>query len=324
VEILVLHPGALGDIILSLPALAALRKRFPTSRITVAGNTDYLPFSAWGHADRVLSLSALPLHSLYGGDELPDKEAAWWNSFDLLISWTGSGNAEFESRLAALHKTARVASWRPQHGELKHVSRLFMDSLQPWVPPQERIQGPRIFVPADAKSEARAWLLQNGGLVAKPLLALHPGASGEAKRWPLGRFRSVAAMLEPSHGLLIIEGPAEPGLAAELARDLPPGKCVIAASLPLGLLAAVLSFCGGYLGNDSGISHLAAALGLRSVVIFGPTTPEQWAPSGPSVVVLRDASGCPACRLGQRDGHRCLESISVDRAWNSLTGRQCI
>ena len=134
----------------------------------------------------------------------------------------------------------------------------------------------------------------------------------------------MAAMLEPSHGLLIIEGPAEPGLAAELARDLPPGKRVIAASLPLGLLAAVLSFCGAYLGNDSGISHLAVALGLRSVVIFGPTTPEQWAPSGPSVVVLRDTSGCRACRRGQRDGHRCLESISVDRVWNSLTGRQRI
>ena len=319
-QILVLHPGALGDIILSLPALAALRRQFPSSRITVAGNTDYLPYSNWGHADRVISLAALPLHSFYIGGELQGKEAEWWNPFDLLISWTGSGDAEFERSLAALHKSAVVASWRPKHGELRHVSRIFMDSLQPWVPLQERVRAARILIPADATSEAREWLMQRRSLPAKPLVAIHPGASGGGKRWSLERFRSVAELVGPSHDLLLIEGPAEPGLAIELARDLPADKRIIAASLPLRLLAAVLSCCDAYLGNDSGISHVAAALGLRSVVIFGPTPPEQWSPSGPSVAVLRDISGCSACELAQQDGHSCLENISVERVCDFLTG----
>jgi heptosyltransferase-3 len=320
VKILVLHPGALGDIVLSLPALAALRRQFPSSRITLAGNTDFLPYSAWGHADRVVSLAALPLHKFHGGGELEEREAEWWRSFDLLISWTGSGSAGFENGLVALGKPSLVAGWRPKGREPRHVSRIFMDSLQPWVPFQEEIHPARIPVPEEARLEAREWLERRRRDPERPLLAMHPGASGEAKRWPAERLRSVAARLEPSGDVLIIEGPAESGLATRLADRLPPESCVIAASVPLRLLAAILSSCDAYLGNDSGISHLAAGLGLRSIVIFGPTPPEQWSPLGTSVVVLHDTSGCVACDLGQRDGHSCLDNITVERVCDCLAG----
>ena len=321
-QILVLHPGALGDIILALPALAALRRKFPRSCITIAGNTDYLPCSAWGHADRVLSLSALPLHALYSDGGLQGSEAEWWASFDLLISWTGAGNDQFQKSMAALGKPALVAGWRPKAGELRHVSRIFADSLYPWVPLEERIPHARVSIPEAETLEARDWLLRRRGSRAKRLVAVHPGASSGEKRWPIDRFRSVAALLEPSFDLLIVEGPAEPGLAVELARRLRPEGCVIAASLQLRLLVAILSCCDAYLGNDSGISHLAAALGLRSVVIYGPTSPEQWSPAGPSAVVLRDATGCAACAGAECDKHSCLENISVDRVWTCLTGLQ--
>ncbi len=321
-EILVLHPGALGDIILSLPALMALRQQFPNPRITFAGNTDYLPYSGWGHADRIVSLAALPLHNFYTGGRLQAEEAEWWKSFDLLISWTGAGNAEFESNLTALQKPVIVAGWRPKPRELRHVSRIFADSLRPWLPPQERIPAACISIPEEAVSEARVWLERQTGLPIKPLLAIHPGASSSEKRWPLERFRSIAKLFEPTHNLLIIEGPAEAGLAVELARGLLNERHVIAASLPLRLLAAALSCCEAYLGSDSGISHLAAALGLRSVVIFGPTPPEQWSPSGHSVTVLRDTSSCAACDRSQPEGHSCLGNITVDKVRDCLIGRR--
>jgi len=322
VQILVLHPGALGDIVLALPALAALRRQFPRSCITVAGNTDYLPYSAWGHADRILSLSALPLHAFYGEEKLQGREAEWWASFDLLVSWTGAGHAPFEKAMAALGRPALVAAWRPRTGDPRHVSRIFSDSLHPGVPLQEQMQPARILIPTDGVLEAQDWLVRHRVSRGKPMLALHPGASGCGKRWPLDRFQSVAAFLESSHDFLIIEGPAEPGLAAELGRSFRPEGRFIAESLPLGLLAGILSFCHAYLGNDSGISHLAAALGLRSVVIFGPTQPEQWAPSGPDVQLLRDTTGCASCGGAGGDRHSCLENVTVERVRDCLTGLQ--
>ncbi len=176
---------------------------------------------------------------------------------------------------------------------------------------------------SDGRSSGGAGLAgEASGFPGKPLLALHPGASGCGKRWPLDRFQSVAGLLESSHDCLIIEGPAEPGLAAELGRSLRPEGCIIAESLPLRLLAGILSSCHAYLGNDSGISHLAAALGLRSVVIFGPTQPEQWAPSGPDVQLLRDTTGCAACGGAGGERHSCLENVTVERVRDCLTGLQ--
>ena len=78
--------------------------------------------------------------------------------------------------------------------------------------------------------------------------------------------------------LLIIEGPAESGLAAQIVRELPIGAAMTAKSLPLDILAATIAQSNAFVGNDSGIAHLAAALGIPSTVIFGPSLPQHWAP----------------------------------------------
>jgi heptosyltransferase-2 len=82
---------------------------------------------------------------------------------------------------------------------------------------------------------------------------------------------------------LVVEGPAEPGLGWSLVEALGPGS--VLARLPLPMLAGVLSHCRLYVGNDSGISHLAAAMGVPSVVLFGPTSPVHWAPLGARVEI---------------------------------------
>jgi len=82
VKILVLHPGALGDIILSLPALAALRQRFREAHITFAANLDFATAVAQGYADEMRSLSCLPLHRLYLRDTLPEQDLRFWQSYN--------------------------------------------------------------------------------------------------------------------------------------------------------------------------------------------------------------------------------------------------
>jgi ADP-heptose:LPS heptosyltransferase len=294
VEILILHPGALGDIILSLPAVFLLRNKFPSARIAIAGNSDYLTPAVSGYVESVLSLSTLPLHHLYAHRPLPESEVRFWNSFDRIVSWTGAGDPEFTKNFQKIHSNVCIASWRPMLGEPRHVSQLFVDSLGADISQGKNAEPARISLDSKVVEEGNQWLVSHGWNGCDPLMALHPGAGSTTKRWPVARFLELARHLvfQKRRRLLIIEGQAEPGLADEIARALPEAAAIRAQSLNLNLLAAVIAQCATFIGNDSGIAHLAAALGIRSVVLFGPTLPRHWAPLGQHVTVLRKSDSC--------------------------------
>lgn len=318
-EILLLHPGGLGDVILSLPAVAVLREAFPAARITMAGNTDHLVPVASGYAEKVISLAALPLHNLYSDAVLPDSDLCFWKSFDQIISWTGSGSPVFAKKLKTLCPSARVEPWRPESREARHVSQIFVDSLGPDVA-AGRIAAPApVFIRPGFYDRGIQWLSEEGWQTGAPVLALHPGAGSQTKRWPLNRFVSLARhFASAARGkILIIEGPAEAGLAAAFREGLPEGRLITAKALPLDLLAAILSKADRFAGNDSGIAHLAAALGVPSVVLFGPTSPRHWAPLGSHVKILRDVRDCAACAF-EGGSHACLENISCAEVIRAL------
>jgi heptosyltransferase III len=310
VEILLLHPGALGDIILSIPAIALLRRTLPSARVTFAASIDHLALIMSGYADRTLSLSTLPLHRFYSGEALSPEEMDFWKSFDRIVSWTGAGDSEFAKNLRAIHPNACIASWKPRPEESRHVSRLFADSLgltENDLPPAH------IYLDSIMLDEGRRWPHAHGWNGVEPLMALHPGAGSVTKRWPLARFIELARCLvfQEKKKLLIIEGPAEPGLAKQVSKELPASRFIPAESLPLNLLAAILAQCKSFVGNDSGIAHLAAALDLNCTVLFGPTLPQHWAPVGNRVTVLRDAQSCEGCAAG-RSMHTCFSNLTVD------------
>ncbi len=311
-EILILHPGGLGDILLSLPAIRLLRSQFPSAIFTIAANIDHLAPVAHGYAEHILSLAALPLHRLYTPGRLTDEEALFWKAFDRIVSWTGSGNSEFVHNLKQIHPDACIASWRPGPEEPRHVSRLFIDSLgtgnSTAMPPHAGI-----LLDSMVQKQASQWLAERGGDTRDTLVALHPGAGSAAKRWPLPRFVRLAEelTLRGNGKLLLIEGPAETGMAMQIAEALPASSAIVAQSLPLNLLAAAIERCKAFVGNDSGITHLAAGLKVRSTVLFGPTLPQHWAPLGDHVTVLREPHGCEGCACGQPD-HTCMNNIPVD------------
>lgn len=316
-EILVIHPGALGDIILSLPALRILRDQFQSARITLAANEDFGGTVASGYADRILSFSSLPLHRLYGLESIPLEDRQFWRSFDRILSWTGAGAGSFTSQVARVHPCSLVAPWKPVSADLRHVARIFADSLHPWLPLPVVLPPLEIRVSEFARSEGSEWLKSEGFSFDRPIYILHPGAGSAAKRWPLSRFEILAHKLSVIGELLIVEGPAEQGLGRDLVAAHGVGAH-LAAQLPLSLLAAVISECRAFVGNDSGIAHLAAGLGIQCVVIFGPTLPEHWAPLGRRVSAVRDAGGCFACRQDPNANHSCLENITVDAVWQEL------
>jgi heptosyltransferase-3 len=316
VEILILHPGALGDIILSLPALAVLRARLGSVRLTLAADADFAGTVASGYADRVLSLSRLPLYRLHSPDPVPPQDERFWRSFDRILSWTGYREERFSAKLAQVHPCVLVADWQPGPNELRHVSRLFLDSLHPWCPVPQEAPVPRIRVDPIDDQRGWEWLQERGWSREGPLIAIHPGAGNEEKRWGLHRFQELGLRLRGQGRLVVVEGPAEEGLGEDLAA----GSGVdafLARRLPLRILAAVLRHCRLFVGNDSGIAHLAAGLGLPSVVLFGPTSPVNWAPIGMQTRILRNTSGCLACAHEPAARHTCLNNISVEMVLES-------
>jgi ADP-heptose:LPS heptosyltransferase len=307
VEILLLHPGGLGDIILSLPAIRLLREKFSAARFTMAGNIDYLRPIVGSWVESVISLSTLPLHNLYAGNPLPQSDVHFWKSFDRVISWTGARDPGFVTNLKAIHPNARVASWKPDLRETRHVSQLFVDSLGSEISEGRTAKAASILPSPEASREALKWLAGRGWNGTDSIAVLHPGAGSKAKQWPIPRFINLALhLVQQRKRPFIIEGPAEPGLAFQIRKGLPGVATFMAESLPLDLLAALILQCGLFVGNDSGIAHLAAALGVPSVVLFGPTSPRHWAPLGPQVKVLRDFSGC-------------LENITVNDVLEALS-----
>ena len=316
-EILVIHPGGLGDVVLSLPAVALLRNAFPAARLTVAGNIDHLVPVLSGYAERIISLSALPLYHLYAPGSVPESVVKFWRSYDRIVSWTGGGDRDFTRKFKEIHPNVIVASWRPAPGEAKHVSQLFVDSLDLGDAPEA---GPiPILLSSELRAEGKQWLVAHGWDGRGLFAALHPGAGSAAKRWPVSRFIGFAQhlALQEKRKLLIIEGSAERGLSAQIVSALLSDRAIVFDAMSLNLLAAVVAQCDLFLGNDSGVAHLAAALGVRCIALFGPTLPQHWAPLGHGVTILRNTQGCEGC-ASAGSNHTCLENITVEEVIQNL------
>ena len=151
---------------------------------------------------------------------------------------------------------------------------------------------PRLPVPEDIRRRARATLNERG-LEPGRFLALHPGSGAPRKNWPAGHFADLARLVREGLGLkaAVIRGPVE----AEREGDIPAALGAVADSVilcpGLPLLAGILAEAAAYAGNDSGVTHLAAACGAPTAAVFGPTDPGVWGPRGGLVRTVRDESG---------------------------------
>lgn len=143
--------------------------------------------------------------------------------------------------------------------------------------------------PPDSELSAAESFFDEHGITSPPIL-IHPGSGGRKKTWPLRNWRDLLCRLRSEIRLpvLLSLGPADAFLD-EFARSMEKGGAVLVSGLSLLRLAALISKCRFYMGVDSGVSHLAAATGTPSIVIFGPTDPGVWAPVGERVRIVRQS-----------------------------------
>jgi ADP-heptose:LPS heptosyltransferase len=245
--VLVLRPGALGDTLLAVPALRALRRQFGPLRLAAHFGAARLLASV-GEVDQGLAFDDPSLAWLFSAAPTDEE----------IVAWMKAGG------IPGLRYARLVAPSRPEDD--RHCAQYLLESLAP--------------LGVDT-----SWL-DDRPLTVSPIASdevlIHPSSGSSAKNWPPTRFAETIRLLAGPVRLIVGEADAEAALAVEASL----GQAIPRLAHPaLEELAARLAGCHAYLGNDSGVSHLAGLCGAHSVVLFGPTNPTVWRPLGPQVHV---------------------------------------
>lgn len=251
---LLIRPGAIGDFIVSIPALECLRTEYLEIWCAAAN----VPLAA-RIATRARAISRTGLDLLELREPDPQLLAAL-RSFDSIISWYGTSRPEFRNAVAALGLPVHFFPALPAAGSAQHAADFYLDQARSLA--RCTSDGiPRI----DCRIEPRNFA------------AIHPFAASKKKEWPLDRYQALAEWLKRRMPVEWCAGPEDDLPGARRFEDLYDLACWLAAA-------------GIYIGNDSGPTHLAAAVGSPVVALFGPTDPGVWAPRGPNVEIIAESA----------------------------------
>lgn len=287
-RILVIRGGAIGDFILTLPAIAALRRQFSQAHLEVLGYPHIAQLAlVGGLVNRVQSIEAGALAGFFArGGELAENLADYFSEFDLILSYLYDPDAIFQTNVGRCTGAQFIVGpHRVDEAARLHAAKVFLQPLERLAifdadPIPRLLLGPR---PSSI----------NYQLPAINLLALHPGSGSERKNWPEAKWAELLQHLVSSteFDLLLVGGEAEGERLQRLAAALLPARSQVAQSVPLAELAGRLAACRAFVGHDSGISHLAAAVGLPGLVLWGDTAEEIWRPPSEKMMVLRHPAG---------------------------------
>jgi heptosyltransferase-2 len=293
-RILVIRGGAIGDFVLTLPAIRLLRENFPNAHLEILGYKHIVALAEgrfYADATRSIEYGGLSRFFIPEAD-LPEDLVEYFASFQQIVSYLYDPDRFFEENV----RRAGVKYYlhgSPKLDDSAHAAQQLAQPLESLALYLEE-KAPVLF-PSEADRDfaadylARAFPGNTG-----PLIALHPGSGGERKNWAVERWAALGERifeLEPGARLLLVGGEADDARIKHL-REAWAGRAMHAAvGLPLPELAAVLERSRLFLGHDSGISHIAAATGAESLLLFGPTDPEIWAPLGGKVRIVCAPAG---------------------------------
>jgi len=343
VKILVRATNWVGDAIMALPALRAVRTRFPEAVIAIVGRpyvTDI--YRDQGMCDQFISYDSKGLHAGFSGRERLaaelraqkfDVALLLQNAFDAAwLAWRANiperiGYAR-DARSFLLTKAVPL----PRHGEIPAHEKFYYLELVRRAGWLDSVQG-EIFiglsVPEGKRRSAEEFLRKVGVRQGALRIAIGAGASyGSAKCWPPQRFAEAATRLqsESDADVILFGSDAETSVSTAISAEMRRPPINLTGKTAIADLPALLSQCHLFIGNDSGAMHVAAAVGLPVVAVFGPTDPEGTAPVTPRCSIVQQKPYCSPCFLRRcPTDHRCMTAITADmveaaaRPWLSLT-----
>lgn len=327
-KIVIRAPNWIGDSILALPAMANLKQNFPESELWVAAN-EWVG-DLFRMANYFEGIIPLPGQNNLKNLNFSARELRK-STFDLGILLTNSFGS------ALLFYLARI----PQRWGYKRDSRGFL--LTRGVPVQNRANlshqvhyyldlisclglknyTTELNLSLDQRELARGkkWLESLNIDTKKPLVIINPGAFyGPAKRWPASKYSELASILQEKNNaqILIIGSETEIPLAERIATDMHEKPFILAGQTSLSELAAVINFSSVFISNDSGPMHLANALKIPIVALFGPTDPQRTGPYQNPYILFHKGAPCWPCSYRECPfDHRCMMSITPQEVFEA-------
>lgn len=350
-SIVVLKPCCIGDVIMATPALAALRQAYPQAHLAfVVG-----PWArdAVNHNPRIDEI--IDCGNIGNGRKLDWREylsaarRLRKGHFDLAVVLDRSallGLIPFLARVpyrAGIDSAGRgfsLTTKAPWRGT-RHEAELYMDVIRAlgidpgqakaefYVGDADRLKANRLL--DDALAAAGGGTPNDKLAMIHPGGAVNPGMVLSAKRWLPDRYAAIARRLIQDGWTVLLVGSGSDRPAADMVLgslgdggSQPATRVVdLVDKLSLGEFAAVVERCHLFLGNDSGPTHVAAAVGTPTVAVFGPSTPEMYAPFGPRVAVVYNQVNCSPCFVNGRFAsdcrdHKCMQAVEVEDVWQTI------
>jgi ADP-heptose:LPS heptosyltransferase len=305
-RLLFIRPGALGDSLLALPALALARQHWPGRDFTLVAREDVGQLARESLlADHVSDFRDVCWSSIFR-EKLPKGSAPHDPLYTLIrgssvVAWLSDPDGIVEHNLLRLEARQIVlARGRPDPTVTEHMALTLARGLAPLglTPPHDYVDLIRRMpdrLTTFASTGAPDRRLQAALTLDQPAVAFHSGSGGVAKRWPPQAFASLMeTTIEHGYQPILISGPQDKDSTQSVIASLShpaASQLQTISDLPLVQLNALLQYCRAYVGNDSGITHLAALAGVPTLALFGPTNPDYWAPVGRRARVLSSPTG---------------------------------
>ena len=279
-KILVIRGGALGDFVLTLPALRLVRETLPAAHIEVLGYRPIVDLAVLaGYADSARSIEYSAMAGFFApGSRLDEELEAYFASFSVVVSYLFDPDGFFRGNL--------------ERAGVKTIIQGPHRVVEPGIHAARQLAEPLGGLAMFLDDGGAAAEIRGSDVKERELIAWHPGSGSPTKNWPVECWVRVFERMGLRH-LALVTGEAETERCGEIEQALRAAGISFDPWRGLGLdeLADRLRSVSLFFGHDSGVSHLAAACGAPCVLVFGPTDPEVWAPQNEGVGVARAPDG---------------------------------